>query len=159
IVAIDGGHLKGEWKGVMLTLSCKDSNNKLVHVATVIAGKENAASYQFLLRQAKRNPEMAVFLDNPKTTFFSDGHKGSPAAMKTEVPRAQHRTCVKHVINNLREAVGSTVNTAIFEAARAPKKSSFTSIMDKRVKPFKPVAYEQLMQREHATWTHYASAQ
>ncbi|CAN0467293.1 unnamed protein product, partial [Laminaria digitata] len=107
IVAIDGGHLKGEWKGVMLTLSCKDSNNKLVHVATVIAGKENAASYQFLLRQAKRNPEMGVFLDNPKTTFFSDGHKGSPAAMKTEVPRAQHRTCVKHVINNLREAVGS----------------------------------------------------
>ena len=59
----------------------------------------------------------------------------------------------------LLDHVGQTVNTAIFEAARAPKKSSFTSIMDKRVKPFKPVAYEQLMQREHATWTHYASAQ
>lgn len=91
----------------MLTLSCKDSNNKLIHVATAIVPKEDASGYRFLLSQAKKNPEMVAFLDNPATTFFSDGHKGSPAAMRTEAPRAQHRTCVKHVINNLREVVGS----------------------------------------------------
>ena len=52
-----------------------------------------------------------------------------------------------------------SVNTAIFQAARAAKKSVFTSIMDNRVKPFKHLAYEQLMKRDLGTWTHHASAQ
>ena len=101
MVAVDAGHLKGQWNGVMLTLSCKDSNNRLIHVATAVTPKEDASSYRFLLLQAKRNPEMATFLNDRRTTFFSGGHRGSPAAMKAEVPLAQHRTCVKHVINNL----------------------------------------------------------
>ena len=107
IVAVDAGHLKGDWKGVMLTLTCKDSDNKLVHVATAVTAKEDAESYRFLLRQSMRNPEMAAFLDSPATTFYSDGHRGSNAAFKIVVPRAQHRTCVKHVINNLGQPVGS----------------------------------------------------
>lgn len=61
--------------------------------------------------------------------------------------------------NLLLDDVQQTVNTAIFQAARVAKKSGFTAIMDKQVKPFKPAAYEQLMDRDHATWTHYACAQ
>lgn len=45
------------------------------------------------------------------------------------------------------------------DAARAPKGSGFHVIMDKRMKPFKPVAFAQLIDRDHATWTSYASAQ
>lgn len=90
-----------------MTLTCKDSDNKLVHVATAVTAKEDAASYRFLLSEAMKNPEMAAFMNNPATTFYSDDHKGSPAALKTEVPLAQHRSCVKHIINNISEAVGS----------------------------------------------------
>ena len=103
VVAVDAGHLKGEWNGVMLTLSCKDSNNRLIHVATAVTPKEDASSYRFYFQQANRNPKMATFLNDRRTTCFSDGHRGSPAAMRAEVPLAQHRTFVKHVINNLRE--------------------------------------------------------
>lgn len=59
----------------------------------------------------------------------------------------------------LLDHIKQTVNSAIFEAARAPTKSGFNAIMDKRVKPFKPAAFAQLIARNHATWTHYASAQ
>ncbi|CAN0407108.1 unnamed protein product, partial [Ectocarpus sp. 12 AP-2014] len=36
VVGMDGGHLKGEWNGMMLTLTCKHANNENIHVATVI---------------------------------------------------------------------------------------------------------------------------
>ena len=55
--------------------------------------------------------------------------------------------------------VRQSVNTAIFQAARPAKRSVFTSIMDNRAKPFKHLAYEQLMERDLGTWTHHASAQ
>lgn len=44
VVAVDAGHLKGEWNGVMLTLSCKDNNNRLIYVATAVTPKEDASS-------------------------------------------------------------------------------------------------------------------
>ena len=31
IFSMDAGHLKGAWNGVMLTLSCKDSDNKIIY--------------------------------------------------------------------------------------------------------------------------------
>ena len=116
MVAIDAGHLKGKWNRVMLTLSCKDSNSRFIHVVTVVTPKENASSYRFLFQQAKRNPELATFLNDRRTTFFSDGHMGSPAAMRAEVPLAQDSTCVTHVINNLCEAVSSARFDIIMKA-------------------------------------------
>ena len=39
---MDAAHLKGSWSGVMLTLSFKDANSNIVHVATAVCEKENA---------------------------------------------------------------------------------------------------------------------
>ncbi|CAN0326757.1 unnamed protein product, partial [Hapterophycus canaliculatus] len=100
---MDGGHLKGRWNGIMLTLTCKDANNTLIHVATIIGPKENTELYENLLRNCKRNPEMKELLEHPKTTYFTDGHKGSPAALRREAPNAQHRVCLKHIIGTLKE--------------------------------------------------------
>lgn len=109
---MDGGHLNGDWNGVMLTLTCKDVNNKLIHVATVIGPKENADLYQNLVRNCKKNPELKELLEDPKTTFFMDGQKGSPCAMDREVKDAQRRVCLKHMIGCLSEKVGSVSMTA-----------------------------------------------
>lgn len=51
------------------------------------------------------------------------------------------------------------VNVAIFEAARAPKRSICDKILEKRVKPYKRQAFDQLVARDAASWTHHASAQ
>lgn len=108
IVAMDGGHLKGgRWNGVMLTLSCKGANNTVIHVATIIGPKENAELYQTLLQTCKKNEQLKGFLEDSKTTYFTDGHKGSPAALKREAKDAQHRVCLKHITNNLTEKIGS----------------------------------------------------
>ena len=107
IVAVDAGHLKGDWKWVMMTLIYQDSNNKIVHVAKSVTGKEDTESYWFLLRQSMRNAEMAAFFDSPATTLYSDGNRCLGAAFKIIVPRAQQRTCGKHIMNNLGQPVGS----------------------------------------------------
>ncbi|CAM9953045.1 unnamed protein product, partial [Pylaiella littoralis] len=71
LLCVDAGHLKGEWKGVMLVATCKDANNTLVQVATVVCDKENA-DYMWLYKMMKKNAEMKVLLDSPKTTIFTD---------------------------------------------------------------------------------------
>ena len=54
--------------------------------------------------------------------------------------------------------VRQSINAAILQAVRTTKKSVFTPIIDNRVKPFKHLAYEQLMKRDLGTWTRHASA-
>ncbi|CAN0355484.1 unnamed protein product, partial [Ectocarpus sp. 13 AM-2016] len=100
MVAMDAGHLKGSWKGVMYVLCMHDSNNKIIHVNIVLADKENATNYKFLLQQTCRNEHMHRLLSSGEVTFFIDGHKGSPAALRAFLPQAPWRACVRHLITN-----------------------------------------------------------
>lgn len=86
MVAVDAGGSNGQCNGVMLMLSCKDSNNMFIYVATAETPKEEAPSYRVCFQQAKRNPEKATFLNGRDTTFFFDGHMGWPAAIKAKAP-------------------------------------------------------------------------
>eukprot|EP00752_Nemacystus_decipiens_P010019 g8933.t1 len=131
---MDGGHLKGRWNGVMLTLSCKDANNAIIHVATTIGPKENAELYQQLLQTCKKNQQMKKFLEDSKTTYFTDGHKGLPAALKSEAKDAQHRLCLKHTIGNISEKIGSEANSWLFHAARAATTAQCDSLLERKVK-------------------------
>lgn len=100
VAAIDAGHLKGPWKGVMYILTMRDSNNRLIHVSTVIADKENETNYRFLLQQTCKNEELGPLLASGEVTFFIDGHRGSPPALRRVVPLAPVRTCLRHLITN-----------------------------------------------------------
>ncbi|CAB1111145.1 unnamed protein product [Ectocarpus sp. CCAP 1310/34] len=102
MVAMDAGHLKGSWKGVMYDVLCMhESKNKIIHVNTVLADKENATNYKFLLQQTCRNEHMHRLLSSGEVTFFIDGHKGSPAALRAVVPQAPWSACVRHLITNI----------------------------------------------------------
>ncbi|CAN0569230.1 unnamed protein product, partial [Ectocarpus sp. 12 AP-2014] len=39
-------------------------------------------------------------LSSGEVTFFIDGHKGSPAALRAVLPQAPWRACVRHLITN-----------------------------------------------------------
>ena len=51
------------------------------------------------------------------------------------------------------------VTQATFEASKCPAEAIFISIMQKRVLPFAPEAYEYFMKQDRAHWTYYASSQ
>lgn len=98
VVCLDAGHMKGGWKGVVYVLSMKDSNNRIIHVATVLADKENMSNYKFLLEETCKNEQMARLLKSDKITFFIDGHKGSPPALEAVCPYARWNMCVRHLL-------------------------------------------------------------
>ena len=94
VVSMDAGHLKGSWNGVMYILSMKDSNNHIIHVATVLADKENETNCRCLLDQTCKNEVMKTLLTSGTATFYTDSHRGSPPALAkvvpTAVPEASH---------------------------------------------------------------------
>ncbi|CBJ27635.1 conserved unknown protein [Ectocarpus siliculosus] len=157
IVAMDAGHLKGSWHGVMYVLCMHDSNNKIIHVSTVLADKENATNYEFLLQQTCRNEHMQRLLSSGEVTFYIDGHKGSPAALRAVLPQAPWRACVRHFITNRNmKAMGQAYSNAVYRAAVAPTKALFEEIMEPVKKDF-PGNYGMLMSNDLKKWTHHAT--
>lgn len=51
------------------------------------------------------------------------------------------------------------VNTAIFEASKTPNRNTFLKIMEERVKPAMPHAYDHFAKVDPRLWTHHASSQ
>ena len=90
---MDAAHLKGSWNGVILTLSFKDSNNNVVHVATAVCPKENAEAYRYLLSNSMKFEPMMAVLNNASYTCFSDGHKGSDSVLPSLCPLTEDRRC------------------------------------------------------------------
>ncbi|CAB1115110.1 unnamed protein product [Ectocarpus sp. CCAP 1310/34] len=157
MVAMDAGHLKGSWKGVMYVLCMHDSNNKIIHVSTVLADKENATNYKFLLQQTCRNEHMHRLLSSGEVTFFIDGHKGSPAALRAVVPQAPWRACVRHLITNKNmKAMGHAYSVAVYRAAVVPTKALFEEAIEPVQKDF-PANYNLLMKNDLDKWTHHAT--
>lgn len=102
--ALDAASFKDKWKGVFATLTFKDANNELLHVATVVSAKseDGAECYSYLLAQAMKSPRLRDVLNNPNTTCFTDKPKGSdePAVHKV-CPLTEDRRCVAHLLKLL----------------------------------------------------------
>ena len=81
-------------------MSTKDSDNKLVMADFAVVDVENVAGYAYLFREARKNPDMAAFLNSPDTTIYADGHLGTLAAKAKELPLSHFRNCVKHLIGS-----------------------------------------------------------
>ncbi|CAN0351658.1 unnamed protein product, partial [Ascophyllum nodosum] len=146
VVSMDAGHLKGSWNGVMYILSMKNSNNKLIHVATVLADKENETNYTFLLDQTCKNELMRTLFTSGQATFYTDGHRGSPPALAQVVPLAPVRTCLRHLItnSNMRRMGNQDHSALIYKAAKMPTRVLFEEAM-KLIKELYPKNYQSLM--------------
>ncbi|CAB1114729.1 unnamed protein product [Ectocarpus sp. CCAP 1310/34] len=97
---VDGGHMKGTWKGMVLVAAGKDTNNNLVLVAFVICDKENSTNYEFLFSEMKKNVHLKAPLESPLTTIYSDENNGIKSAIEIEASDIIHRLCCKHLANN-----------------------------------------------------------
>lgn len=95
----------------MLVATCKDANNTLLHLATVVCDKENADNYKWLYKMMKKNADMNGVLNSPKTTIYTDQHISHAPAINLEAGSCQWRYCIRHIINNLKENVGSVRGT------------------------------------------------
>lgn len=97
---MDFAHLKGDFNGTMGTISTKNSNNNVIHLATCLVAKETGDAYRYLINNALRNPAACAFLNKPTTTIFTDKHRGSDSAIPDTLGEAEHLRCGEHMLKN-----------------------------------------------------------
>ncbi|KAL8472411.1 hypothetical protein ACS0TY_029569 [Phlomoides rotata] len=123
ILGIDGCHLKSKYGGVLLTAVGVDGNNNLHHVAYAVVEKENGEIWEWFLTVLKNDLGIKV----EELTFMSDKQKGLIQAIYVVFPGVDHRFCVRHMHNNLKNAGyrGLAFKQAMWKAACSTTQGEF----------------------------------
>ncbi|KAK1366066.1 MULE domain-containing protein [Heracleum sosnowskyi] len=101
VLQMDGTHLYGKYKGVLLTATTIDGFNHLLPVAFAIVEGESVASWTWFMERVRK----MVTLQRTGVCVISDRHAGIMSAMKNPnlgwcKPYGYHRFCVRHLAAN-----------------------------------------------------------
>ena len=85
VIAMDGSHLKGKYKGTMLIATCLDGNNQIFPIALAVVDSENDTSWKcFKIKLHK------VIEEVPKLVFISYRCKSIQKAFYKVFPTTTH---------------------------------------------------------------------
>ncbi|XP_024013369.1 uncharacterized protein LOC112087730 [Eutrema salsugineum] len=96
IIVLDGTHLTGKFKGVLLTACGQDANFQVYPLAFGIVDSENDDSWKWFLTKLER-----ILADSTNLSIISDRHRSILTAVKHVYPRAHHGACVVHLQRNV----------------------------------------------------------
>ncbi|XP_022147768.1 uncharacterized protein LOC111016623 [Momordica charantia] len=121
VLVIDGAHLKGKYKGVILIASSVDGNNQIYPVAFGIVDKESDNSWTWFLDQVK-----SAIGEVDGLVFVSDRHQAINNSVANVFPNAEHVSCMHHIKMNLNDKFKNEGMQMLYlQAAQAFKKSTF----------------------------------
>ncbi|XP_041995750.1 uncharacterized protein LOC121745872 [Salvia splendens] len=153
LIGLDGCHLKGQTKGILLTAIGLDPNDQIFPIAFAVVRIENADTWNWFLGLLVQDMEI---MDSSKWTFISDRQKGLINALRNCCPHAEHRMCVWHMHNNFKKLFPSTIlKDLIWEAARATNIYGFEKAMNE-LKEENEQAYKWLA--DHTTEENWSRA-
>ncbi|XP_074266720.1 uncharacterized protein LOC141590001 [Silene latifolia] len=101
IIGVNGCHLKGRYKEMLLSAISVDANNNLYCIAYAIVGKENTESWSNFFRNL-RLAFQSVGCSKWDWTFISDRMKGVERALEKEFPQCTKRICAQHLYSNFK---------------------------------------------------------
>ncbi|XP_028944722.2 uncharacterized protein [Malus domestica] len=118
IVGFDGCHIKGPHPGQILSTVGVDANNGMFPIAFAVVEVENRETWTWFLEIFFE--DMGIENGNA-WTFITDKQKGLGDDIRSLMPAAEHRHCVRHLHNNFRSAghTGLTLKQRLWAAARA----------------------------------------
>ncbi|XP_050254946.1 uncharacterized protein LOC126700806 [Quercus robur] len=173
VISIDGTHLYGKYKGVLMIAMATDANQKVLPIAFAVVDKESGASWGWFLECLRTSIERVI--ENKDICIISDRHKGIKCAIR-EWPRGQdgrervyHRYCLRHVASNFNTHFDNpTLKALALKAGYATHDAKFVSIMqtikeaeinllrgvdstDRRIIRYMPYTY--LMSEDVDKWT------
>ncbi|KAL8479401.1 hypothetical protein ACS0TY_026326 [Phlomoides rotata] len=99
LIGVDGYHLKGPHKGILLTIVCVDVNNCLYPLAWAVVNTKSRETWEWFLICLKYDLGIVRSYQN---TFMSDKKNGSLQAFGEVFPDSQHRFCVRHLRGNFK---------------------------------------------------------
>ncbi|CAE5960259.1 unnamed protein product [Arabidopsis arenosa] len=96
ILVVDGTHLKGKYKGVLLTASGQDANFQVFPLAFAVVDSENDESWTWFFSKLER-----IIADSKSLTILSDRQSSINVGIKRIFPLANHGACIIHLCRNI----------------------------------------------------------
>jgi transposase-like protein len=98
---VDGAHLTGKYKCVLLSASSLDADGKLLILAQTVVPKETTQSWNFFFHHFKQ-----AGLGNNISFIISDRDKGLINAVSKVFPKIPHSKCLRHLSENYKKKFG-----------------------------------------------------
>ena len=104
VISIDGTHLYGKYRGVLLIAMVTDANNKVLPLAFAVVDKESEPSWGWFLERLRISLEYVIA--DKDICIISDRHKDIQNAIanwpRDDDGRLQvvYRYCLQHVASN-----------------------------------------------------------
>lgn len=127
ILGLDGAFMKGPYPGQVLSAVGLDGNNGIYPLAYAIVEAETKSSWTWFLECLGDDLDMG---NNTNFTFISDRQKGLVPALAKVFPSAEHRFCVRHILDNMKLYwKGKPLKEHLWKCARAETIPEFNRAM------------------------------
>ncbi|GJW75606.1 heat stress transcription factor B-4-like protein [Tanacetum coccineum] len=155
LLGLDGAFMKGPFPGQVLAAVGLDSNNGIYPLAYALVEAESKSSWCWFLQCLGDDIDLHP---NSNFTFISDRQKGIIPAIKTVFPSAEHRYCLRHIHENMKQGwCGQAYKDLLWRAASATSVKEFEKCM-LELKTMNPKAHEWLnkIPPEHWARSHFS---
>ncbi|GKA34574.1 mutator type transposase [Tanacetum coccineum] len=150
LLGLDGAFMKGPYPGQLLTAIGLDANNGIYPLAYAIVEKETTCSWTWFLECLGGDLGMTK---ESNFTFISDRQKGLAIAMANVFPCAEHRSCLRHIHENMKTKWnGQAYKELLWRCASATTVPYFDRAMEE-LKQFNKEAFEWLAKIPPHTWS------
>ena len=102
MLIVDGTHLGGKYKGVLLTTSGQDAKFQIFPLAYAIVDSEDEESWTWFLMKLER-----ILGDSPRLAIISDRAACIEIAVKHVYPSANHGCCIVNLARNVNSRYSS----------------------------------------------------
>ncbi|XP_056848847.1 uncharacterized protein LOC130498990 [Raphanus sativus] len=148
VLIIDGTHLSGKYKGVLLTASSQDGNFQVFPLAFTVVDGETEEAWTWFLSKVER-----IIADANTLTIISDRHASIVKAKSLVFPKAHHGACIVHLMRNVVSRYKSKgLAKMVCEAAFSFRRSDFDKNFDK-IKIANAACFKYLEDIGTAKWT------
>ncbi|KAL0898656.1 hypothetical protein Bca101_082617 [Brassica carinata] len=121
VLIIDGTHLSGNYKGVLLTASGQDGNFQVFPLAFAVVDGEIEEAWTWFLTKLEK-----IIADSNTLTIISDRHVSIVKAKSQAFPKAHHGACIVHLMRNVVSRYKSRgLAKMVCEAAFSFRRSDF----------------------------------
>ena len=134
MISIDGTHLYGKYRGVLLIAMATDANNKVLPLAFAVVDKESGPSWGWFLERLRISLE-DVIADKDICIIY-DQHKGIQNAIANWPRdddgrlRVVHRYCLRYVASNFNTLFqDATLKSLALKARYATQETKFELYM------------------------------
>ncbi|XP_058075786.1 uncharacterized protein LOC131224272 [Magnolia sinica] len=125
VLAVDGTHLKGKYKGILFVATALDGDNHIFPVAFGIGESENSNSWNWFLTYLNDS------LGNlPGLVIISDRHKGLMKEVPQVFQAVIHGYCAYHIYRNLVDTFkDKSLEIYYWQAVKTCRRADFDKFM------------------------------